>query len=151
MVLCCSDPTDVIYPLLADIYYPSIEQSPYGNVIKSWMLDTTIACAFSPGSTKRATDVQPEMAITIHGVLLGRTRKDIRVSSRSDGNSITNVIVTNIRDKNSNHIYMEMSGPRAGKSTLFEVASNEPIVGPFGSVEYFKVVLRRSENQAVTV
>jgi hypothetical protein len=43
---------------------------------------------------------------------------------------------------------METSGPRDGKSTIYEIASSEAIVGPFGNVEYYKVVLRRSENQA---
>lgn len=151
MSACCSESTDVIYPMLADIYYPSIEQSPYGNVVKEWMLDTTIACAFNPPSTKAAQEVQPNVNITVSGLLIGRTRKDIRISSTAAGNSITNVILTNIRDKNSNQIYIETSGPRAGKSTIFEIATNEPIVGPFGSVEYYKVVIRRSENQAVNV
>jgi len=66
-------------------------------------------------------------------------------------NAITNVIVTNIKDKNCNPIYLETSGIRNGKSTIFEIATQEPFVGPFGNVEYYKVILRRSENQAADV
>ena len=35
-----------------------------------------------------------------------------------------------------------------GKSTIFEVATNDPFVGPMGNVEYYKLVIRRSQNQA---
>jgi hypothetical protein len=88
------------------------------------------------------------MNVTQDVLLVGRVRGDLRFSSREDGNSIINVIITNIRDSNCNPIYLETAGPRAGRSTIFEVATQEPFVGPFGSVEYYKVVLRRSENQA---
>ena len=92
-----------------------------------------------------------EKNITQESLLLGRVKSDIRVSSRDSRNSITNIIVTNIRDRNCNEIYVETSGPRAGKPTIFEVATSEPFVGPFGGVEYYKIVIRRSENQAVDV
>jgi hypothetical protein len=59
--------------------------------------------------------------------------------------------VTNIRDRFENPIYLETSGPRNGKSTLFEIATQAPFVNPFGTVEYHKVVLRRSENQGADV
>jgi hypothetical protein len=73
------------------------------------------------------------------------------MSSLEAKNSITNVVVTNLRDKNCNEIYLETSGPRAGKSTIFEIATQDPFVGPFGSTEYYKLIIRRSENQAVDV
>lgn len=144
--------TDIMYPLLADIYYPLIEQGAYGNIDRQWVLDATIACFFAPAGRKNQQDVQPQTVnITIDHSLTGRTRKDIRFTSREAANSITNVIITNIRDKHGNPIYVETAGPRAGKSTIFEIATNEPIVGAFGSTEYFRVVIRRSDNQAVTV
>ena len=143
--------TDIFYPLLADIYYPGIEQSPYGNVVKEWMLDATIACSFNAPSSKTMQQVNPEPSIVVDGMLIGRTRNDIRISSQMAKNSITNVVVTNIRDKHGVPIYVETSGPRSGKSTIFEIATNDPIVGAFGSTEYYKVILKRSENQAVNV
>jgi hypothetical protein len=57
--------------------------------------------------------------------------------------------VTNIRDKNGNVIHLETSGSRAGQPTLFEVATFDPFVGPFGNVELYRIILRRSENQGV--
>ena len=79
--------------------------------------------------------------------MLGRAKTDIRISSLEARNSITNVIITNIRDKNCNEIYTETSGPRAGKSTIFEIATIQPYIGPFGSIEYYKILLKRSESQ----
>jgi hypothetical protein len=140
--------TSIIFPMLADIYYPVVDQGPYGNVKKNWIHDRTIACNFNSAGTAWKEDVKPNANITQDSVMLGRVKNDIRFSKAENQNSITNVIVTNIKDKNLNEIYVETAGPRAGKSTLFEVATVEPFMGPFGSVEYYKVIIRRSENQA---
>lgn len=149
MVHC--ETTDLFYPLLADVYYPIVEQGAYGNVTKNWILDKTVACSFSSGGSATKEEVKPNVNITKELILIGRTRKDVRFSKQEAGNAITNVILTNIRDSSGNAIYVETSGPRAGKSTIFEIASQDPTVGPFGSVEYYKLVIRRSENQAVDV
>jgi hypothetical protein len=143
----CENPS-ILFPMLADIYYPVVDQGPYGNVKKNWIHDKTIACNFSSAGSAFKEDVKPNANITQDSIMLGRAKTDIRFSSNNDQNSVTNVIVTNIKDRNLNEIYVETAGPRAGKSTLFEVATVEPFTGPFGSVEYYRIVLRRSENQA---
>jgi len=140
--------TDFTFPMLADIYYPIVDQGAYGNVKKQWVLDRTISCNFAPSGQSAGEDVKPNVNITKESILLGRTRSDIRVSESKNNNSITNIIITNIRTPQQSNIYSETSGIRSGRSTIFEIATNEAIVGPFGNVEYYKVVLRRSENQA---
>jgi hypothetical protein len=149
--MACGDLTDFTFPMEADIYHPIVEQGALGNVKKTWILDRSVACSFSSAGTAFKEDVKPNVNITQDGLLLGRIREDARVSSREANNAITNVIITNIRDKNCNPIYLETSGPRAGKSTIFEIATNEPFVGPFGGIEYFKLIIRRSENQAADI
>lgn len=149
--MACGSGTSFIYPLLADVYYPVVEQGAYGNVKKQWILDKTIACNFSAAGSAGKEEVKPNANITKDVILLGRTKNDIRVSKLEEGMSITNVIITNIRDANCNPIYTETSGVRKGRSTIFEVASQEPTVGAFGSIEYHKLVIRRSENQAADV
>jgi hypothetical protein len=134
--------------MLADIYYPIVDQGAYGNVKKNWIHDKTIACNFSSAGSAFKEDIKPNVNITQDTIMLGRAKTDIRFSANEDQNSTTNVIVTNIKDKALNEIYVETAGPRAGKSTIFEVATVEPFMGPFGSVEYYRIVLRRSENQA---
>jgi hypothetical protein len=143
--------TDFMFPMQADIFYPVVEQGTYGNVKKTWIQDRTIATNFSAAGNAGKEEVKPNVNITQNTILIGRARSDIRISSLDAKNSVTNVLITNIKDKNCNEIYLETSGPRAGKSTIFEVATQEPFLGPFGNVEYYNLVIRRSENQAVDV
>lgn len=147
----CGTNTDFMFPLEVDIFYPIVAQGGFGEVKKTWVQDRTIGCNFSSAGSASKEDVKPNVNITNELVLIGRVKTDLRVSSLESNNAVTNVILTNIRDKNCNQVYVETSGPRAGKATIFEIASNEPFVGPFGSVEYFNVVLRRSENQGADV
>lgn len=146
MVIC--ETTDFIYPLKADIYYPIVEQQAYGNLKKTWVLDRTIACSFAQAGTADAEDVKPNVKINQENLLIGRSKTDLRISSHESKESITNVIITNIRTAHDSPIYLETAGPRSGKSTIFEIATQEPVVGPFGSIEYYKLIVRRSENQA---
>lgn len=143
--------TDFMFPMCGEVYHPVVEQGAYGNVRKQWILDRSVACSFTGGGSAMKEEVKPNVNITQETLLSGRVKKDIRLSSRNSRNTITNILITNIKDSNGNEIYLETAGPRAGKSTIFEVASQEPFVGPFGNTEYYKVVLRRAENQAVDV
>jgi hypothetical protein len=147
MALC--ETTDFTYPLLADVYYPIVEQGAYGNLKKQWVLDRSIACFFGPAGRKYKEDIVPNVNVTVDNAMVGRTRSNILESTGSEDFSSTNIIITNIRDKNGVVIYDESSGPRKGQPTIYEIATFLPIVGPFGSTEYYKAVIRRSENQAV--
>lgn len=148
---CCPNPTDFAFPMLADVYYPFVEQSAYGNVAKTWTLDRTVACNLEPAGSETKEAVSPNIAVTMSLILSGRVRSDLRITDLGGMKSVTNVIVTNVRDKLSNQIYIETSGPRMGKPTLFEIATHEPAIGPFGKADFYKVVLRRSDNQEVDV
>jgi hypothetical protein len=149
--MACGDLTDFMFPMQADIYYPIVEQGSLGNVKKTWILDKSVAVSFTPAGSAFKEEVVPNVNITKENLLIGRTKGDVRISSRESNNAVTNVIITNIKDKNCNPIYVETSGPRVGKSTIFEIAAQDPFTGPFGNVEYYRIVLRRSENQAVDV
>lgn len=146
--MACGELTDFMFPMEAEIYHPIVEQGAYGNIQKTWIFDRTIACNVSSVGSAGKEEIKPNVNVTQETILVGRVRQDLRISNRSTKNSIVNIIVTNIKDKNCNQIYLETSGPRAGKPTLFEVATQEPYVGPFGGIEYYNIVLRRSENQA---
>ena len=50
---------------------------------------------------------------------------------------------------NDSIIQIETAGARSGRGTIYEVATVDPVVGPFGSVDYFKMLWRRTENQTV--
>lgn len=140
-----------LYPLLADVYYPIVEQAAYGNIKKQWVLDKTIASNFNSVGSAGKEEITPNVNITRESLLIGRVRTDIRLSTAESRNSVTNILISNIRDSSGNSVYNETSGPRTGKPTIFEIATMEPYVGPFGSVEFYKLIIRRSENQAVDV
>jgi hypothetical protein len=142
----CETP-DFMFPLQASVYHPIVEQGDFGAIKKQWILDRTFACTFSSGGSAFKEEVKPNVNITQNSILVGRTKSDIRISSRDNKNSLTNILITDIRDQEGNLVYMETSGPRSGRGTLFEIATYEPFVGPFGVVESYKVIIRRSENQ----
>ena len=145
MVIC--ETQDFMYPMLADVYYPIVEQGAYGEVKRNWVLDRTAACQFSTAGTANKEDIKPEAKLLLDSTLIGRMKSDIRFSSEEQRNAITNVLITNIKDRNGNVVYLETSGIRAGQPTIFEIATFDPILGPFGNVEYYRLVIKRSENQ----
>ena len=142
----CED-TDFMYPMKADVYYPIVEQGAYGNVQKTWVFNKTIIWNFSKDGTVDE-EVKPNVNITLKKVLMGRTKRDIRFSQENNADAITNVVITNIRTRTDVPLYIETSGVRAGKSTIYEIESQSPIIGPFGDPEYYALAIRRSENQA---
>lgn len=141
--------TDFIYPMLCDVYYPMVGQNVYGQIKKEWVFDKTIATNAAPSGTTQNDEVNPEFLLQYKDILLGRVRSDIRISSSGQENSITNVLVANLRFSSGELIYKETSGQRTGRGTIYEIASQDPIVGPFGNIEYYRVMFRRSENQGV--
>jgi hypothetical protein len=146
----CESP-DFLYPMQADIFYPIVDQGVYGNVKKQWILDRTFVCNFNSAGSAGKEDITPNIQIKQELLLIGRSKTDPRISAREEKNSMTNVVISNLKDRNCNPVYVETAGPRIGKSTIFEIATVEPILGPFGSVDYYKLVIRRSENQAVDI
>ena len=142
----CETP-DFMFPMQASLYHPIVEQGDFGAIKKQWVLDRTFACSLSSGGSAFKEEVKPNVNITQNTILVGRTKSDIRISSRDSKNSLTNILITDIKDQEGNLVYLETSGPRSGKGTLFEIATYEPFVGPFGVVESYKLIIRRSENQ----
>ena len=141
--------TDFVYPMLADIYYPIITQSQNGQIKKQWILDRTIACNASPmGGIRNAQEINPAAFIEHSGELIVRAKTDIRISSLDKPYAITDILITNIRDTHNNIIYKETSGIRSGKGTIYEIATIQPFVGPFGNVDSYQMVWRRAESQA---
>ena len=139
--------TDFMYPMKADVYYASIEQNQYGQPNKTWIRDRTIICNVSGYGRVDKEDIKPAVFLQYQNELVARSKADLRVSSFLKNNAITNILITNLRDSQDNPIYRETAGPRSGRSTIYEIATLEPFVGPFGSVEYYQMVFRRTENQ----
>ena len=142
---------DPIYPMQADIFYPEVTQGAYGNVSKTWMKDRTLVCSLGPAGSRFREELTPNVDISIESLLVGRFKEDIRFSKDDRGKAMTNIVISNVKGRNCEEIYVEPAGPRKNQSTIFEVATMTPHVGPFGKVEYYRVILRRSENQSVEI
>lgn len=146
---CCEDTSDFMYPMLADVYYPMINQGTYGEIKKEWVFDRTIACNANGVGGAGQEDIKPDVFVQYENKLVARSKTDIRITSRQTKESSTNILITNIRSSFGELLYKETSGPRSGRGTVYELATLEPFIGPFGNVEYYKMVWRKTENQAV--
>ena len=145
------EPMGFMFPMQADVYYPQVAQTSYGSITKEWTLDRTIACSLTPAGAALKEEMQVRVDLTQDSLLLGRSKTDLRFTSLGEGRALTDVVVTNIKNSDGQELYVETSGPRDGKSTIFEIATIQPYIGPFGKIEFYKVVLRRSENQGTEV
>jgi hypothetical protein len=144
--------TDFMFPMTAEVLYPIVKQNAYGGVAKTWVADKVIVGNFSPAGSATREEITPNINMTQNSLLICRIKGDLRVSKNANESSLTNILVTNIKDSEGNQIYMATAGPRAGLATIFEVATQEPQIDPFGgAVQYYKVVLRRSESQVADV
>lgn len=141
----------VLYPMTAEIYYPVVSQSPYGNVSREWTMDRLVSCSWEQTGAKAKQEIIPNVNVTQDVILIGRVKTNIAIASDTTKYALTNILVTNIKDRAGQQIYVETSGVRKGQPTVFEVATQETHIGPMGKIEYYKVILRRSENQEATV
>ena len=148
MAISCEG-TDFKFPLLADIYHPIVEQGSYGSLSKQWLLDRTIAGSFTRAGAEQKEELVVNIDLTQDSLLIARVRSDVRYSSANEANALTNILITNIRHDDGTEIYIETSGKRVNKSTLFEIATVKPFVNPFREIEHYTLVLRRAENQGL--
>jgi len=142
------EPNDFIHPMCADIYYAIPSQGSFGEIKKEWLLDRTIACNAAPSARKNIEELDPKMISQLSNKLNARSLTDLRTSSLDKNYAITDILITNIRDKHGNMIYKETAGIRSGKGTIYEIATIQPFVGPFGNVESYQMVWRRTDSQA---
>jgi hypothetical protein len=141
--------TDFIYPMKADIYYPIITQNQYGQPNKEWVFDRTVVCNATTVGGAGTDELKPEVFLQYDGKLVARSKSDIRISGDGTNNAVSNILVTNIRNASDTLIYKETAGPRIGRGTIYEVGTIEPFINPFGNIEYYRMLWRRTENQAV--
>ena len=142
------EPNDFVHPMCADIYYAISSQGGFGEIKKEWVLDRTIACNAAPSARKNIEELDTKMISQLNNKLNSRSLTDLRVSSLDKSYGITDIVITNVRDIHNNLIYKETSGIRAGKGTIYEIATIQPFVGPFGNIESYQMVWRRTESQA---
>jgi hypothetical protein len=135
--------------MLADVYYPIITQGPFGEIKKEWVFDRTISCNATSVGGAGSEQIKPDMFLQYEDKLVVRSRGDLRIKSNLSQEATTNILITNIRLSHGQLIYKETAGPRAGKGTIYEIGTLDPFTGPFNNIEYYKMLWRRTESQAV--
>jgi hypothetical protein len=135
--------------MLSDVYYPIITQGPFGEIKKEWVFDRTISCNATPIGGAGSEQIKPDMFLQYEDKLIVRSKADLRITSKLSQEATTNILITNIRFSTGQLIYKETAGPRANRGTIYEIGTLEPFTGPFNSIEYYKMLWRRTESQAV--
>lgn len=135
------------YPLLADVYYAEESQNDFGEIDKEWEFNRTVPVDLNTSTNYKDQQVQPDQFFWIQDMLNGMTKEDVRIGDNHLPYSLTNIIITNVRNNLGEVIYYESAGDRVGLPTLYEVAGLLPHNDPWGNVDYYKIVLKRSELQ----
>jgi hypothetical protein len=129
-----------------DIYYSSSLQDKYGAKNKDWGFDQTLRGYVETVSSEDKSKTFFEYK----GKLVGRTKKDPRIDSDGLEHSVTDILITDIKDvKTGVEYYLETSGPRVGRSTLYELTAIEPFVDPFNRIEYWRIFLNKIDSQVL--
>lgn len=138
---------NTFFPLKADIYYASSQQNDFGDVEKVWVFDQTINVSLSMSTNYKDQNIQPAQMMFVQDMLNGKSKVDPRIAADGSMFSMTDVIMTNIRGVDGEVAYIETAGVRVGMPTLYELTGVLPHNGPFGTVDYHKIVISRSDAQ----
>lgn len=144
---CCQD---LLFSMKMDIYYSAESQDKFGKEVKTWIFDRSeLGYAEILGSVSK-DGLKNSQFFEYEGKLIGRVKKDPRVSYNGISYPITSMIITNIRDASTDQeYYTESYGERSGESTVFEIMAVEPYVNPWNEIEYYKILFNRSDKQVI--
>ena len=144
----CASP---FFPMECDIYYASEDQDKYGKINKKWTLENTLSCALYTPNDKKADDFrfEDQKFFKLDGFVVGRTKQDPRKTDTESYYPMSHILITNIRGGGCEDqlLFYESTETYEQKPTIFELRSCQPYVGPYSTIEYFKLVLERSDTQ----
>jgi hypothetical protein len=71
-----------------------ITQGPFGEIKKEWVFDRTIAGNATPVGGAGSEQIKPEMFLQYENKLVARSKSDIRMTSKSSQEALTNILIT---------------------------------------------------------
>jgi len=134
------------YPTRAQVWYATHYQDDFGHVKKTWEADHIIRCEVNQTTNYKDQQVNPDQILIVEDMLSLHTPSDVRVDKDGELHSLTDILITDISDRQGNVVYYESGGTRKGLSTIYEVSGVLPHNSPFG-VDYYKTVVARSMHQ----
>jgi hypothetical protein len=140
------------FPMQCDIYYASESQDELGMIDKKWNLDKTVPCSFytlNDESNRNNFGFDTKKDYRLETMLFGRVKSDIRKNSFGQHFPLSHILVTNIRSATCSDdlFFYETNADYVSVPTIFEVKMAQPYIGPFTTIEYFKIQLERSDTQ----
>lgn len=142
---------DIFFPMKCDIYYATETQDEYGTIVKKWSQGNGLDCALYIEEKKKADDFtfENQRFFKLDGFLVGRTKQDPRMSDVNSYFPMSHILITNIRGNGCNEelLFYESTETYEKKPTIYELRSCQSYVGPFSTIEYFKLTLERSDMQ----
>jgi hypothetical protein len=138
--------SDLMYPMTADVYYSSSEQSDFGEMVNQWLFDKVINCSAikeRPDSAI-ANAIISEKFIEYNYKLDFRTADEILKSSDDTSYPPTNILITNIKDPSGKVVWFEV----LDEPTVFEIGNVEPMFDAFHNFFGYRILLRRADDQS---
>ncbi len=148
--------SSLFFQMQSDIYYAVEQEDKYGKIKKEWFFDMIEPCSFytlgdqsNNNNFTFMNDTDMDQFWKLETMLYGRFKSDPRKSSDGSYFPLSHILVTNIRGSSCNEetFFIETNGGYVGRPTIFEIKTCQPFVGPFNTVEYYKIQLERSDTQ----
>ena len=146
--------SSLFFQMQCDIYYAIESQDLYGGIDKKWEYDMVEPCSFYTISDKSNSNnftYDDDRFYKLETMLYGRFQGDPRKSSTGQYFPLSHILVTNVRASgcNDESFFIETNGDYEVSPTVFELKTCQPFVGPFNTVEYYKIQLERSDIQGL--
>ena len=145
---------NLFFPMHCDLYFSMETQDDYGKMARKWFFDRTENCSIFSISDKSNdenfsfTTGRNKEFFKLETMLYGRTETDLRKSSNGEYYPLSSILIKNIRGaETDSSFFIETVGGFTGEPTIYELKANQPFVGPFNRIDYFKIQLERSDTQ----
>lgn len=133
------------YPMTADLYYATTEQTELGEFNKVWYKDRTVPCSAikeRPDSKIRPA-LETQKFIQYDFRINMRTPENLQKSSTDEFYPITDILIRNIKDPQGNLVWEEYNNDNSS----FEIQSAEPMFNDVHVLSGYRVLLVRSDRQ----
>jgi hypothetical protein len=142
----CLDST--LYNAYASVYYSVLDQNAFGAVDREWVYDKDIMCSVvSAASLTNSKQLSPDIFMKYEDILIFRSPVDITRRSNDLPYPITEILISNIKNKSGDVLFSE--GIQEGKiaGTVYEITGIAPVFDAFDKIDHYKIMLARSDNQ----
>lgn len=152
MGLLDSNCSSLFFQMKCDVYYAVEAQGKHGSIEKRWEFDSTSPCSFytigDKGNDNNFT-FDDSRFYRLETMLYGRLKADPRKSSAGLFYPLSHILLTNIRSGTCNDevFFVETNGSYESVPTIYEIKTCQPYIGPFNTIEYYKIQLERSDTQ----